>query len=98
MLVGSKTKNDGEIHLAMALNGSYVDLTIEDNGIGISKEDLKLLFVSSSKFRSYGTNNEKGYGLGLKLCKDFVQVNQGEVFIDSKENVGSTFTISLPMK
>lgn len=72
-------------------------LSVKDSGIGIAEKDFKKLFRIETKFSNKGTADEKGSGLGLILCKEFIEKNNGKVWVSSKENEGSTFFISLPL-
>ena len=65
------------------------------SGKGIKKEDQGKLLRPNTHFTSYGTNNEKGSGLGLMLCKDFVEQLGGKLWFDSEEGKGTTFYFSL---
>jgi len=67
-----------------------------DKGIGISEDKQKKIFDFSQKQTTKGTQNETGTGLGLLLCKEFVDKHNGEILIKSKVNEGSTFTIKIP--
>lgn len=67
---------------------------ISDNGIGIQKENLSKLF-SPSIISRYGTNNEKGTGIGLTLCKEYITENGGEIWVESEYGKGSSFYFSL---
>ncbi|WP_461788054.1 sensor histidine kinase [Pedobacter sp.] len=78
-------------------NNGMLKVCIKDNGVGISNELQKKLFTEEN-FSSRGTRNEKGTGLGLMICKDFMQRNGGDITVDSEEGVGSTFCITLPTK
>ena len=69
---------------------------VVDTGIGMSQNVIAKVFEIDSSITTLGTNNEKGFGLGLKLCKEFINKNTGTIWIDSKKNVGSTIWISLP--
>lgn len=89
------TPPKGKINLKMSTENGYVKFSLQDDGIGMSPQALKDLFTAETAQTSYGTNNEKGYGLGLKLCKDFIEVNGGRLSIDSVENEGSTITVLL---
>lgn len=73
----------------------YIKVKVKDTGIGISKEDIEKLFRIDVSPISYGTNNEKGTGLGLLLCKDFAEINGSEIFVESEANKGSTFSFSV---
>ncbi len=75
-------------------NGSCI-VSIADTGIGISKENLDKLFNGSS-FTTMGTDNEKGTGLGLSICKELVELNNGKIWVESTQGIGSTFYVQLP--
>ncbi len=75
-----------------------VEITVKDTGIGISKENIKKMFDKEQYFTTYGTKNEKGSGLGMILCKEFTERHSGSIKVQSTENKGSVFTISLPEK
>lgn len=75
--------------------GRYV-LMIRDKGVGITAARLKNLFTLSID-SSYGTSNEKGSGLGLHLCKEFMKLQGGQIWASSVEHMGSTFYISIPV-
>jgi len=72
-------------------------LKICDNGIGIPETKQKYLFASAEIESSPGTENEKGTGLGLKLCYELVKINNGTIVIESKIGEGTCFIITLPM-
>ncbi len=74
-----------------------VKISISDDGVGMEQHILNKLFAIDSDYSTKGTNNESGTGLGLKLCKEFVSNNNGEIIVLSKVNEGSTFTIILPL-
>ncbi len=75
---------------AETINKNEIKLSIIDHGVGISEENLVLLFGVNQKI-NLGTAKEKGSGLGLLLCKEFVEANQGEIGVKSKLHNGSTF-------
>jgi two-component system, sensor histidine kinase and response regulator len=91
------TRCGGNIILAARNTGSLVEISVADNGIGISPEHLKKLFNIDSNVVSYGTDGEQGTGLGLILCKEFIEKNAGAIRVESESGVGSTFTISIPV-
>jgi signal transduction histidine kinase len=72
-------------------------LSIKDSGIGISKFNQGKLFRIDSVYSTNGTSNERGSGLGLILCKEFVEKHGGEIWIDSNEGQGAIFSFSLPL-
>jgi signal transduction histidine kinase/uncharacterized protein HemY len=76
---------------------TQVMLSVKDNGVGISAENLKKLFDQHSHPTTKGTGNEKGTGLGLLLCKDFVERNKGKIWVESDKEKGTTFYVLLPM-
>ncbi|MGE4540500.1 MAG: two-component regulator propeller domain-containing protein [Bacteroidales bacterium] len=86
----------GVIQLSTQENGAYIILHITDNGIGIETENLDKLFSIDGQYKQVGTLNEKGTGLGLVLCKEFMEANNGSISVKSETETGSTFSISLP--
>ncbi len=71
-------------------------LTVEDTGSGIPQQTLAELFTFSNTKGRTGLHGERSSGLGLMLCKEFVEKHNGSITVDSVENKGSTFTIVLP--
>ena len=86
----------GEISINHKEQGSMISVTIKDSGIGIKKENLRKLFDSGVKFTTWGTDDEKGSGLGLILCKEFIEKNKGTLKVESIEGKGSSFIFSIP--
>lgn len=72
-------------------------ICIEDTGVGISKDNIHKLFAAHKNFTTAGTKNEKGTGLGLTIAKDLVELNDGKIWVESTQNVGSKFFIELPI-
>jgi signal transduction histidine kinase len=70
-------------------------ICVEDTGVGMSKENLNKLFKGNN-FTTVGTKNEKGTGLGLTICKELVELNNGRIWVESTQNVGSKFYVELP--
>lgn len=85
------------VEVATKIIGSYAEVQIKDFGVGISDENLRKLFVPHEYFSTYGTNNEKGTGIGLNICKDFVEQNGGKIVVKSQVNQGTTFSFTLPV-
>ena len=75
-------------------NGNVL-ICIEDTGVGISKENQEKLFKNGG-FTTRGTNAEKGTGLGLSICKQLVELNYGQIWVESEPNLGSKFFVELP--
>lgn len=74
----------------------YVELTIADNGLGIAKEIQAQLFHIDNKVSQQGTAGESGSGLGLLLCREFVEQNKGEIWLESELGKGSKFKFTIP--
>lgn len=77
-------------------NDELVKVSVCDTGMGISQENQKKLFKIEENFTTYGTNNEKGTGLGLILCKEFVEINSGTMWVESDEGKGTCFHFTIP--
>lgn len=71
-------------------------LSIKDTGVGMTKEETATIFNLNHSSSTTGTQGETGTGLGLLLCKEFIEKNNGKIWIESELNVGSTFYIALP--
>jgi two-component system sensor histidine kinase/response regulator len=78
------------------IDNSTVKISVKDTGMGIPEEDINKLFRVEETFSTPGTELERGTGLGLLLCKEFVEKNCGEIVVESEVGVGSEFTITLP--
>ncbi len=91
------TKKNGLIKIVSKRQKNFVAVSIIDNGIGIDSKMLKQLFKIDINISRNGTENEKGTGLGLILCKDFIERNGGVIKVKSKVNTGTTFTITIPL-
>lgn len=88
---------DGGIIMAGAkLKDGITEIWIKDSGKGIPEEHLSDLFKLDDGKSNLGTRGERGNGLGLILCKDFIAQNDGEIWVESKENIGSTFRFTVP--
>ncbi|MCB0497158.1 MAG: tetratricopeptide repeat protein [Cyclobacteriaceae bacterium] len=90
------TDVNGKIHLGTKLFNSTISVSIEDNGIGMSENDLKKLFDIGEDTSSIGDSMEKGTGLGLLLCKEYVDQNNGQISVFSELGKGSKFIVELP--
>ncbi|MDJ1480988.1 tetratricopeptide repeat-containing sensor histidine kinase [Cytophagaceae bacterium YF14B1] len=90
------TKFNGKIAIRSSSNESFVHISIHDTGLGMTKENQERLFNTATAFTTVGTGNEKGTGLGLTLCKDFVVKNGGDIQVESEPGKGSIFTFSIP--
>jgi signal transduction histidine kinase len=77
------------------LDGENYIVSVKDSGVGISPEVQKILFEKTSGYSTRGTANEKGTGLGLILCKEFVERNGGKIWLESELGKGSTFFFTI---
>ncbi|AHW60856.1 Signal transduction histidine kinase [Draconibacterium orientale] len=90
------TNPQGNITITGCTKNEYHEFSVTDNGIGMNEKTKDDLFKLNSKTQRAGTSEESGTGLGLLLCKEFVEKNGGEIAVTSKENEGSTFSFTLP--
>jgi len=90
------TQIGGEISVFAENLDSQLRISICDNGIGISEKDKEKLFKISEKFSNTGTSGEVGTGLGLILCRDFIEKNGGQIWAESENGKGSKFIFTLP--
>lgn len=91
------TPKNGKITLSLEKNNGKAQIAVEDTGIGISNENKKKLFRLDKYFTTPGTNDEPGSGLGLILCKEFVEKNNGTIWAESEIGRGSRFIFTLPL-
>jgi len=95
------TPKGGEIEIKTNFitsdNQKFVEIIIKDSGVGISKEIQTKLFDISENISTKGTDNEAGTGLGLILCKEFVEKHGGAIWVESEEGKGSEFKFTLPL-
>jgi signal transduction histidine kinase len=89
------TYENGQIELNSEESANAVVFSVKDNGIGISPEQQQQ-FLKSNLQVSYGTKGEKGSGLGLQLICEFVQANNGRIWLESIQGTGTTFYFSFP--
>lgn len=90
------TYSGGSVIIAAIANERDVTMSVADTGTGIPAEDLSKLFRIDAKYKQPGTNHEPGTGLGLILCKEFVEKHGGKIWVESEEGKGSTFYVSFP--
>ncbi|HSW56236.1 MAG TPA: PAS domain S-box protein [Ignavibacteriaceae bacterium] len=89
------TNPGGKIIIKGMINGDNAEVSVTDTGIGINPEDQKNLFRIDEQTRRDGTANEKGTGLGLILCKEFIEKNNGVLWVESEEGKGSRFSFTV---
>lgn len=91
------TKPGGEVKISASLTADSVCVSVSDNGVGIFAEDIPGLFSIDKQKTTPGTEKEKGSGLGLILCKEFVEKNDGTIDVTSTPGEGSCFSFTLPV-
>jgi signal transduction histidine kinase len=91
------TRRNGKIEICAELKETKLIVSVKDTGVGISLEKQKELFDLSKETTTLGTENEKGTGLGLVLCNEFVKRHCGKIWVESKENVGTLFLFEIPL-
>ena len=92
------TPMNGSITVSAKHNSRYCEVTIADSGVGMSKEIADNLLISRSYYTTFGTNGEKGSGLGLAICREFVEKNGGEIWLESEQGKGSKFIFTIPLE
>ena len=90
------TPDGGKITVSSHRDNRGIVICVEDNGVGIAKDNLEKLFQIDSNYKTKGTNGERGTGLGLVICKEFVDYHKGEIWVESVLGEGTKFFISLP--
>ncbi|MFM6906170.1 MAG: sensor histidine kinase [Acinetobacter sp.] len=88
----------GKVYIQAQNKGTYIEVYVKDTGLGMTQEQIKDLFQPRVKMSFKGTAGEKGAGLGLSLCKRFVEMNLGEINVTSHEGEGTIFTVLLPIE
>jgi signal transduction histidine kinase len=89
------TKKNGNIEVLSEDMGDFVCISVKDNGIGISEENKQKIFSEESSVTTLGTELESGTGLGLNLCKEFIEMHGGKIWVESEEGKGSVFKFTL---
>ncbi|HEU5289857.1 MAG TPA: ATP-binding protein, partial [Cyclobacteriaceae bacterium] len=80
-----------------AKNHTKAEITVQDEGIGMSSSYIEKLMVEDHLPLKKGTSNEKGTGLGLILCRKFIHINHGQMTVNSTEGKGTEFIVNLPL-
>ena len=91
------TKDNGYIDIEAEVNHRYVEVSVSDNGVGIAKENISKLFRIDQTYTTQGTRSEIGTGLGLILCKEFIEKNNGTIQIESRVGKGTKISFTLPL-
>ncbi len=90
------TQNDGEVKVSASTKDDMMEIHVSDNGVGMNKETLGKLFRIDTYHSTSGTSGESGTGLGLIICKEFIEKHGGKIKVVSEEKKGSTFSFTLP--
>ena len=90
------TSHGGEVRLILKSTDGHCSLEVRDSGVGIPPDRLKDIFSIDTSHKTKGTDREPGTGLGLILCKEFVEGHGGRIVVASEQGKGSTFTVILP--
>ncbi len=85
------TKDDGQVTINVTEEAEFITFSIADTGVGIKKEMHDKLFKIESNVTTPGTNKERGMGLGLVICKEFVKKHEGEIWFETNTGKGTTF-------
>jgi signal transduction histidine kinase len=90
------TPYGGHISSEVSITNDTAVVSVHDNGIGMKPGVIAKLFKQDVEFTTRGTENEKGTGLGLKICKEFIELHGGQIWVESEPAKGTTFYFSLP--
>jgi signal transduction histidine kinase len=90
------TPRGGRVELTAAEREGFVELSVSDTGVGMTREEIEKLFRIDVHFSLNGTEQERGNGLGLVICRELVALNHGTISVASAQDAGSTFVVRLP--
>jgi PAS domain S-box-containing protein len=90
------TPHGGTIKVSASEINNYIEISVSDTGVGISEKNLENIFRIGSKISTPGTDKESGTGLGLILCKEFIEKNNGNIMVNSTPGKGSIFSFRIP--
>ena len=88
----------GQVNIKNQIKNEVYEFSVQDNGVQINHKSVKDLFNTESLYVGIGTNEEKGTGIGLVLCKEFIQKHNGDIWVTTKEGLGNTITFTIPRK
>jgi len=91
------THKNGQINISAERNHNHAIITVSDNGIGIDKNVIPKLWEFGDNYSTEGTNNEKGTGFGLTLCKELIEKHGEQIWVESEVGKGSDFKFTLPL-
>jgi len=90
------SQKGGSILVKASRNNQFIEISVTDSGLGMTQELIDTLFNLETTRTQHGTDGERGSGLGLVLCKEFVEKNKGILTVESQEGIGSTFSFTVP--
>jgi len=90
------TNRNGQIILSTTRVDKMIQFSVKDNGVGMDENQKTMLFEMNKSFTTPGTTNEKGSGLGMILCKDFIEKHGGDIWVESNSAIGSEFFFTIP--
>ncbi len=91
------TNENGHIDIDIKQEDDHIRWQIKDDGVGMTQEQKEKLFDKTTTSTTFGTKNEKGSGLGLKICQEFISYNKGKFLIESEKGNGTTISLLLPI-
>jgi len=91
------TPEKGVIRINVKPEEEYILFSVCDTGVGIAKEYIDKIFNTGDHYSTNGTNDEKGSGLGLLLCKEFIEIHNGKIWAENNKNAGTTFYFTIPV-
>jgi signal transduction histidine kinase len=91
------TNKNGKVEVKAMICNKNVEISVSDNGTGMTKDTMAKLFRIDANLSTRGTENEKGTGLGLFLCKEFIEKHGGKIWVESELDKGSCFKFILPL-
>jgi signal transduction histidine kinase len=86
----------GSVKLSCAKTENGINISVADNGVGMTYDTKSKLFDITNSYTTKGTLNEKGSGFGLVLCSEFIEKHKGQIWVESELGKGSNFTFFLP--
>jgi len=90
------TRPNGQITISSRKTETELSISVIDNGVGMNEETLGKLFRIEESISTKGTDNERGTGLGLILCREFIEKHNGSIRAESEPGMGSVFTFTIP--